>query len=281
MPPNAPIAGDALRYVTMTEGGPSSTIAPFRYRVVVPFLARLLPLPPPRALLVITVVSLLAFYVVTMRTSIALGASAPFAFVGLAALFFAFWHQYNFHNPYLTDGFQLAMLALMLHGLATDRFAEFTVASMFAVGARETSIVLVPAWLLLKGPTKVGHYETWRGLAAIAIGVGVLAIPRIVYADGTPLLEALGKAYRAAGGDERFPWVFAQRVYDAYGYFWPLILAAVAVNHRRAVIVVPFVLLFAGALIASIIAVDTGRMFQLLMPVSSIAAALGLQKLRR
>lgn len=273
MPPTSDLYGDALSYVAMAEHGPSAAIAPYRYRVLVPMLAGVLPFPAPTSLLLLSVAGLVAFYLLAMAASMRLGASAPIAFVALVAVFLNFWHQYTFHNPYLTDAFQLAMLAAMLYAMVIDRFALFASAAVLAVAARETSIVFVPAWFLLK--------ERGRGLALIAGALAVLMAPRFWYADGTPLLESMGRAYRAAGGGDRFPWIFVRRVYDAYGLFWVVIAAAMIFNVRRAVLVVSFVLLGAGALLASIIAVDTGRMFQMVTPVVVPALALALSRLTR
>lgn len=269
MPPTSSLYGDALSYVSMAEHGPTAAIAPFRYRALVPFLASLIPLPAPTSLLMLSVASLVAFYLLTLATSMRLGASAPVAFGALVAVFFTFWHQYNFHNPYLTDAFQLAMLAAMVYALVIDSWSLFAAASVLAVSARETSIVFVPAWFLLK--------DKGRGAAILLGSVAALMAPRIWYADGTPLVESMGRAYRASGGSDRFPWVFARRVYDAYGLFWWVIGASVLLSLRRAVLIVSFALLFVGALLASIIAVDTGRMFEMLAPVIVPALALAVQ----
>ncbi|MBI1873968.1 MAG: hypothetical protein HYS05_08780 [Acidobacteria bacterium] len=269
MPPTASLYGDALSYVSMAEHGPTAAIAPFRYRVLVPLLAGLIPLPAPTSLLMLSVAALITFYLLTLATSIRLGASAPVAFGALVAVFLTFWHQYNFHNPYLTDAFQLASLAAMVFALVIDSFSLFAAAAVMAVAARETSIVFVPAWFLLK--------DRGRGAAIVLASAAVAMAPRLWYADGTPLVESMGRAYRASGGSDRFPWVFARRVYDAYGLFWWAIGIAVLANLRKALLMVSFALLFAGALLASIIAVDTGRMFEMLAPVIVPALALAVQ----
>lgn len=273
MPPTSSLYGDALSYVSMAEHGPTAAIAPFRYRVLVPFLASLMPLPAPTSLLMISVAALVAFYLLTLATSIRLGAAAPVAFGSLVAVFFTFWHQYNFHNPYLTDAFQLAMIAAMVYALIIDSFPVFAAAAVLAVAARETAVVFVPAWFLLKNKR--------RGAAIVLCAVAVMMAPRLWYADGTPLVESMGRAYRASGGSDRFPWAFARRVYDAYGLFWWAIGVSVVVNLRNPVLTVSFALLFVGALLSSVIAVDTGRMFQMLAPIIVPMLALALQKVPR
>lgn len=273
MPPTPSLYGDALSYVSMAEHGPTAAIAPFRYRVLVPFLASLMPLPAPTSLLMISVAALVAFYLLTLATSIRLGAAAPVAFGSLVAVFFTFWHQYNFHNPYLTDAFQLAMIAAMVYALIIDSFPVFAAAAVLAVAARETAVVFVPAWFLLKNKRS--------GAAIVLCAVAVMMAPRLWYADGTPLVESMGRAYRASGGSDRFPWAFARRVYDAYGLFWWAIGISVVVNLRNPVLTVSFVLLFVGALLSSVIAVDTGRMFQMLAPIIVPMLALALQKVPR
>jgi hypothetical protein len=58
VPARINFSSNSAFYIEMTQHGPSSVVSPFRYRLLVPFLARLLPLPADRALLAISHVSL-------------------------------------------------------------------------------------------------------------------------------------------------------------------------------------------------------------------------------
>jgi hypothetical protein len=79
---DAKLVGDSVSYVAMVLGS-SAAPAPFRYRIVVPAIARGLPLAPARALALVSLLSLVATYALVLRTSRRLGVPDKAAITGL------------------------------------------------------------------------------------------------------------------------------------------------------------------------------------------------------
>lgn len=79
------IRGDTNAYVSMIRGNWTSPPSPFKFRVLVPFLASLLPLSPTDALRFISYISLFLCYVFMLLTCAKLGLSTSQSAVGLLA----------------------------------------------------------------------------------------------------------------------------------------------------------------------------------------------------
>lgn len=97
------ISGDTLVYTDMIDGNIQGAREPFRYRVLVPLIARALPFSPTLGLKIIAYVSLFAAYVFAMSACKRLGLSLSASFFGLFALYTSVWHLYNYHNPFLSN----------------------------------------------------------------------------------------------------------------------------------------------------------------------------------
>ena len=119
--PEMTISGDTLVYTKMIEDGIDTAREPFKYRVLVPLIGGALPFSPTLALKVITYVSLFFAYLFALLACRRLGISLLASFLGLFALYTSVWHLYNYHNPYLTDAFQLLALAVMFYALASTQ----------------------------------------------------------------------------------------------------------------------------------------------------------------
>ena len=83
------IGGDTAAYVAMIETGFASTRAPFKYRIAVPALGKLIPLPPTDALRSISYASLVLSYFLILRVSSRLGFSFWSSAAGLMIMFAA------------------------------------------------------------------------------------------------------------------------------------------------------------------------------------------------
>lgn len=253
------LVGDALSYAAMISGS-DAVESPYRFRIVVPWLARALPLAPAHALALLSYLSLAATYACLLLLARALRIGAPASLIGLLMAIFTAPHLYNFHNPYLTDSSGLLVTTGCLFALVAGRYGPFLLLSVVGVGIREALLVSAPSWLAKR--------EYVRTLAAVALPLALYVVLRMTVG----MNPALNKG----------PFVFPARpIGDALReavVSWhvslllvPLGLARLERSRRE---LVCFALLLAcGALVTSLIASDTMRMVQPLFPVVAIAHA--------
>lgn len=258
------IRGDTNTYVSMIKG--NSAPSPFKFRILVPFIAGLLPFSPTDSLKFISYLSLFSCYLFILLTCTKLGLNISNSVVGLLSVWASTWHLYNYHNPFLTDAFGLLMLCVMLFALTNYDFLVFLAAALLGVLARETVVFLVPVWLVTK--------EWRRSISLIAIFVIVLLIPRLLLVSETD--PTLVSTFGSIGIRKlQQPLVFGKEVFLSWGFVWFLSMIGVwyLPKDKFALIAVAYISLFGGAVFTSLIATDTGRMFSILTPILAITSA--------
>lgn len=255
------IRGDSLEYMKMIRQEADEADAPFRYRVLVPFLSRFIPVDDPAAALkIVTLISLFFLYLFIFNIN------SNFSISGAAAGLLLAWssqiHLYNYHNPYLTDAFGLMMIALMYYALIKRQYPIFILAALIGVLGRESVIFMAPAWLVTK--------QWKRGTAAIAAPLGVLILLRLIIPgqESYQFKEIFRELNRTG-----------QILHTGLSIFWSwnaLWLPGIATlffikgkNGKKYRIT--FALLFSGAFLSSFFATDIKRMFSILMPVMAIS----------
>lgn len=272
--PDPAIGGDASQYIAMTHGELDSVPSPFRFRVLVPFLASMLPFSAGHALMAITYISLGALFVavasITYRVTHDLVASITAALLVLSSR----WILYNFQNPYLTDSFTLAAIAVSLGALVLRWRPGFLPAVVLGSLARETALPFAMAW----GAT--GQ----RRATAVMAGVSLVAylVPRLVIDSDVPAWEFFWTAIRRYGALADPSNFVAQAVFS-WGYLFAFAMLGFALlpgTYRRTMVVAGVVLLVT-ALLSSLVAVDFGRMFEVLAPVFAVAVGQVVHVLRR
>jgi hypothetical protein len=258
------IGGDTYAYVSMIEGNWNNVPSPFKFRILVPFLASLLPLSPTESLRLISYLSLFFCYLFILLTSTKMGLNTIYSTIGLLAVWASTWHLYYYHNPFLTDAFGLLIVCIMIYALFTDSFFLFLATSLFGVLARETTIFLVPVWLVKK--------EWRRSILVIAISVLVLLIPRHLLATGTD--PTMFSVFERIGILQR-PLTFVKNIFLSWGFVWFLSIIGVwyLPNDKFVLTAVVYISLLCGAIFTSLIATDTGRMFSILAPILGITCA--------
>jgi hypothetical protein len=263
------IRDDNLQYLSMVENGAQSARPPYRYRVLSPWLASLLPTTPATGLWWVTHLSLFVTYLLGLALCRQAGIGWMCSGLALLALVAFPAHTYQFHNPFLTDAAGLAMLTGLLASAMRKRFAPFLAIAIVAPLARETTCCLLPLWVLRDVP---------RGLIALVAGVTVAAAVWVSFGpDDSPGVVAAVETLPVYQRPPLRAWLSAAAL--AWSFGWPL--AAIGVLLLRwttFVIVMPaFVLLATGAALATLFATDIERMFGLLAPVMLIGFACGLQ----
>ncbi|MGB8656369.1 MAG: hypothetical protein WCE90_01120 [Candidatus Zixiibacteriota bacterium] len=258
------ISGDTYAYVSMILGNGNNVSSPFKFRILVPFLASLLPFSPIDSLRFISYISLFFCYIFILLTCAKLGLSTNHSAIGLLAVWASTWHLYNYHNPFLTDTFGLLMLCVMIFALFNDSFFVFLTAAVLGVLARESTIFLVPVWLVKK--------EWKRSILLMAMTIIALLIPRHFLASATdPTLVSIFDSI----GILQQPLAFAKGVFSSWGFIWFLSIIGIwyLPTDKFALVAVAYVSLLGGAIFTSLVATDTGRMFSILTPVIAITSS--------
>jgi hypothetical protein len=255
---------DAKFYVAMIEGQDRAVPGPFKFRLLIPFLASVLPFSPALSLLIISYLSLFGMYLLIVRACETLDLSLGDTTFGLLAIWGATWHLYHYYNPYMTDAFALFALSAMLVALLRDAYWPFAAAAVAGTLGRETTAFLVPAWFATRqvAPT----------LLLIAVTGALIWLPRYLLASASDVTIS-----GALNPDGIFfqPFLFTRQLQTIWGLVWLLALAGIwyLPKAHKAKIAASFVTLFLGALAGSVVATDTGRMFGFLAPVLAVGAA--------
>lgn len=255
---------DSTFYVAMVNGQGAMVPSPFKFRVLIPFLASQLPFSPAQSLLLISYVSLFATYLLIIRACDTIGLSRHESAFGLLAIWGSTWHLYHYWNPYMTDAFALCALSVMVVAFLRETFWPFAAAALVGVLGRETTAFLVPAWFATR--------QVWRTIGLLAAVVVVGGLPRYWLASDGDLTIA----NMFNGSATMFhPFIFMRQLQTVWGFVWFMALAGLWCMPRPYAgrMAAAFAALFATALVASTIATDTGRMFEFLAPVVAIASA--------
>lgn len=249
----------------------SAVPSPLRYRVLVPWIARHLPLDPVHALMAITYVSMVGAYTFILLTCRRLGLSASASIGGLALMFVFLPNLDVYFNPLLTDGFALMMLSVMTYAFVTGSFWLFAACGLIGLFAREVTVVLLPLWCLR---------DHTRGFAVTAIAALSLTAERL-------MLPGIGQsfvdAFRATGLLRlHHPADFAKHVRATWMWAFAVVPLGLALLPPQAfAVAAPVSLALLGAAVGtSMLATDVSRMFAVLIPVIAIAAAQLIAALR-
>jgi len=232
--------GDVGQYVRMYQGVPLEQIArPFRYRVFTPLLARAVP-PVPQPLLryfdvdadklvkyhfgIANLLGLTAAGLLMVALCQSLGFAALEGLLA-AFLFYTSFPVVNSAGTPMVDAWAHAFLLLGLVAALRGSLAWLFVASLVGMLAKETTLLLVPAVLLLGGPPRAMA----RKLLALLPGVAAYAVFRFVlYPGGYGHAGDTGTAaanlvWRLTHGPY-WAWILFEAV-TAFGLLW--LLAAV------------------------------------------------------
>lgn len=251
---------DATAYVAMAEGHGAQVQEPFKFRVLVPWLASWLPLDAPDALRAITYVSLFGAYLLSIHAGTLVGLSIAASAFGLLSVWGSTWHLYYFYNPYMTDGAGLLALSAMVTAMLNGDFALFAIAAIAGVLARESTLALVPAWLVTK--------QVGRTLSLITVVVLAAWLPRYLLAtEGLSIIPVNPTEIPQVGA-----LVWVRQLYAIWGFVWLIGIGGFAYlpSTHAPKVAAMFAAIFLGAAAASTVATDTGRMFSFLAPVLAI-----------
>jgi hypothetical protein len=260
----ADLGYDSTFYVAMVNGQGATVPGPFKFRLLIPLVASVMPFSPMHSLLLISYLSLFATYLLIIRACDTIGLTIGEAAFGLLAIWGSTWHLYHYWNPYMIDAFALFALSVMILALLRNVFWPFAAAALVGTFGRENTAFLVPAWFATKqiAPT----------IALIVATIVVIALPRYWLASDGDL--TIANAFNSSG-TVFLPFIFVRQLHAIWGFVWFIALAGLWFLPRAYVVRIAsaFAALFVGAFVASMVATDTGRMFGFLAPVLAIASA--------
>ena len=273
---------DSLPYAAMTSGAPLSEVPkPFRYRVVVPFLAHLLPHADLHQVQLawglLDVVALTAagwaVFLLLRRRGFA---TLP-ALLG-GSLFYVSWVVVRYSGTVLVDAASYAALAVAAYAAVSRRTVLLMVTVAVGMAVRETTAVVVVLVLLLGGPRPVVVRQLAACLPGL-VGYAVLrlamptdlgysyGLPRIVDAFGT-----LGTVHGLAYAVVQFVLTFGPIwVLAAIGWW-----AADPPLPRRVAWLVPVVLV-----VPYLVGSNLDRVWFLAFPVVLVFAVAGIEEIGR
>lgn len=254
------IRGDSRHYIKMIENEISTASPPFKYRVLVPYLAKHLPYSPIESLRTITYLSLFLFYISVLITCLRLNISLIASISGLIILFMSPLHLYNYHNPFLTDAFGLAAISIMIYGFVRKSIIIFAIATIIGLLGRYSCIFLVPVWVLK---------DRFQGIVIIIISFLLLLYIRMEPQFGNVVVDYLqwNRISDILNMVKDILW--------SWRHVWILMLLGICLFPKKKFkeFGIIFCLLFIGALLTSLIATDIQRLFNVLSPIVVLSSA--------
>jgi len=242
---------DAKQYIRMVKA--EEAIPPYCHRFLVPFIASLLPMSADSALRVISYLCLILTYCVGFLILDRLRFDLCTMTVSSCCLFASTGHLLFYQNPYLTDAFGLMCLILMLYFLICNKDFAFGISACVGVLARESSLFLVPSFVVTK---RWGNF-----VLLLCVSIACYLIPRILF-GGTTHSRLILPVH----------WTYYVKMYFTFGILWIPMLTGLLLCNKESfpAILLVFLSLLLGALISSLVARDTIRMFVVMMPVGLI-----------
>lgn len=262
------IRGDALYYFAMAEDG-TDVIAPFRYRVAVPAMVRLLSLDTSDAFRLINMAALFLCVVLLLWTFERLNLTRWASAAGVVCIFACQPALHIFHNPFITDGPGWLTVHAAAVAIWLSSFWPFFFAIVVGVVVREAALFAAPAWAAVSRDGRLVAVA----LAAVAVLAGIR-----FWVDGSFAGFSEQAGQRSARTFSRI----AGDALAAWHVLWFLAASGILLLERplRSRTAVLALVLLGGAALSSVFATDTTRMFGILAPVVALGVARHLQALR-
>jgi hypothetical protein len=270
VPARTDYSSNSAFYIQMAQHGTGSVEPPFRYRALVPSLARLLPLPADQGLLAISHVSLIGCLFLAMLICRRVGLSVPACIFGAAALFCSRAFVYNYVNPYMTDAVALLAMFVMVYSYIGEQPAAFVIAAFVGILAHEITVFLVPAALFTR---------RWkRGLAICLVSAFVLVLTRFWLGGG--YAGNLKREFHFFSYHVSHPAELIRGAVLTWYALWPLfVMGIIMLPAKRFRLLVCSLLLTGGAVFLSSFVLDTERTYSILAPVVAVGAAVVFERL--
>ncbi len=137
---------DNLAYIDMANG--KAAQAPFCFRILVPFVAKLLPLPPSAGLRLITCICMAGIYLCGLYLCTVEGIGIVESLSGLLLFYCSRPHLFTYYNPYLTDAAGWLIIFVLCIAFVKQRYSYFIAVATIGALVRESALFPCAAWLL-------------------------------------------------------------------------------------------------------------------------------------
>jgi len=247
------ISPDGKQYIAMVKGEPAK--APFSQRVIVPFIASFIPTSPENALRTVTYFSLFIIYLLTFLILDSLKFRLIEIIITIYVIFCSTAQLLLYQNPHMNDAFGIMCMLFMLWSMMKRRPVPFGIFSVVGILARESVLFMLPSYVAIR---------KWLQFVLLA----VISIASLV------LLRVL------IGGELAYEFqsisiIYFVKMYLSWGILWiPGIIGFVLCDIKFFLkIGTAAVFILGGAVISSLFAFDTIRMYTILMPVAVVFVA--------
>ena len=262
---------DSYSYTRATIYGPRIAFPPYKYRVVVPYVAHQLMywLEPYESLKVVGFVSYFFFYLLVYIMAYRVSGSYLGSAVGLIAIFFTYVHQHwAYRMIAMIDGTVLLVLCVMVFALMERKYIPFLLAAVVGSITHEFVIFLTPAWFITR---------EWRR------SVVVVLLPLLVFWATKQAVGYTPDAYWHLGdkwtafyryGLPRLenPWKWFKDASLVWGVI-PVLATIGLLRSKRYALIVCGVLILSGALLSMMFAETHDRLLYYLSPVMAVGIA--------
>ena len=137
---------DAQMYLNMVNK--IEVPGPFSCRILLPFIAKLLPLKPLQSIFFINIVSFVALFYGLIKMLESFSIDRKVIIFTLGIFFSTYSVAYNFTNPFLTDLPALATMIFFINSIIKLQFVTSLFWFVSSLLFRETIIVLAPLFLI-------------------------------------------------------------------------------------------------------------------------------------
>ena len=256
---------DAEAYINMSLGFWKLTPAPFKYRIFLPFIVSIIPFDNVLIFQLITYTSLFISYIILYLFLKKLKIDTKFIYLGFLLIWTSTWHQYYFHNPFLTDALANMFLCLMFYFYFNNSFKYFAIISIFAVLTRETSLLFIPIYFFGKNKLKTIYLIIFNLFLLTLIRYFLFSkIDNSTFSNISSVMNF----------HINNPLKIVIDVIKSWGIIWFFsILGLFTFSYNNLIkLFSTYLILLCISFTTSLIATDTGRMFSILTPIMLICS---------
>ncbi len=267
------LRGDSIQYIKMINEGFSKAENPYRYRIMVPIIAKMLPFKPYISLKIITYISLFLIYFFAFKICELLNLEISQTSFSILLIYLTPIHLYNYHNPFLIDGFTLLIITLLIFFCIIKNFSGFIIFIIIGSLTRETILFTAPLWFLTVNKKK--------GLIPIAISFLIIVSLRLIIK-----IEHSDMFTNSQFNLSFVPFVntisYFKNILSTWYYYWIFMLIGIFISDSKffSLIFFSFLLIFISSCFSSLLATDTKRMFAFLTPIMIITTSLVLSNVK-
>lgn len=263
---------DSYSYVRALLYGPDVAFVPYKFRVLVPFMGSILyhvGVEPFESLLMVNMVAMYLFYIMVYACGYVLTKSYWTPMVGVVSIFLTYAHHHWYYRmPAMIDGSVALVIAVALYACLQRKFWLFLGAVIVGGLVHEYTLFLTPAWLFVEP----GDKKKW--ISPMVAGLVVYISVRLTLDGGT--YPGITAESGSKFGSQRLqnPGMWAREVLLLWGSVLVPVLISIGRSVKRSVLYGMLLCLFAGSMIASMMAQTLDRFLWWMAPIFAVGITL-------